>query len=123
MADDGVCPCWLMQASDGILYGTAVAGGRSGIGTVFALDAGLPKPAPRALSFTPQSGGVGKQVRIWGYHLLSAVVQFNGTAAAVVSNAGSNYLWATVPAGATSGPIKVTTPGGTSKTTASFTVK
>jgi uncharacterized repeat protein (TIGR03803 family) len=120
---DGVCPCWLMQASDGILYGTAVAGGRSGIGTVFALDAGLPKPAPRALSFTPQSGGVGKQVRIWGYHLLSAVVQFNGTAAAVVSNAGSNYLWATVPAGATSGPIKVTTPGGTSKTTASFTVK
>jgi len=123
MADDGVCPCWLMQASDGILYGTAVAGGGSGTGTVFALDARLPKPAPRALSFTPRSGAAGRQVRIWGYHLLSAGVQFNGAAASVVSNAGSNYLWATVPAGATSGPIAVTTPGGTSRTAASFTVK
>jgi uncharacterized repeat protein (TIGR03803 family) len=121
--NDGVCPCWLMQASDGILYGTAVAGGRSGIGTVFALDAGLPKPAPRALSFTPQSGTAGKQVRIWGYNLLAASVQFNGTAAAVVSNAGSNYVWATVPAGAASGPIQVTTPGGTSTPSGRFSVK
>jgi len=118
----GVCPCWLMQASDGILYGTAVAGGKTGIGTVFALDAGLPKPAPQALSFTPQSAAVGKQVRIWGYNLFSAAVQFNGTAATVVSNAGSNYVWATVPASATSGPIPATTPGGTSTAAANFTV-
>jgi len=120
---DGVCPCWLMQASDGILYGTAVTGGRNSIGTVFALDTGLPKPAPRALSFIPQSGTAGTRVRIWGYNLLAAAVQFNGAAAAVVSNAGANYVWATVPAGATSGPIQVTTPGGTSTTTARFTVK
>lgn len=120
--DDGVCPCWLMQGSDGVLYGTAVTGGKSGIGTVFALDAGLPKPAPRALSFTPQSAAVGQQVRIWGYHLFSAAVRFNGIPASMVSNAGSNYVWATVPAGATSGRITVTTPGGTSTTPASFTV-
>jgi len=120
---DGVCPCWLTQASDGIFYGTAVTGGRSGVGTVFALDAGLPKPAPQALSFTPQSGAVGQPVRIWGYNLLSAAVRFNGAAATEVSSAGSNYVWATVPAGATSGPITVATPGGVTRTAASFTLE
>ena len=104
-------------------YETAGAGGKNGIGTLFALDAGPPKPAPQPLSFTPRSTAIGKQVRIWGYNLFSAAVRFNGTAATVVSNAGPNYVWATVPADATSGPITVTTPGGTSTTTASFTVE
>ena len=120
---DGVCPCWLTQASDGIFYGKASTGGRSGVGTVFALDAGLTKPAPQALFFTPQSGAVGQPVRIWGYNLLSAAVRFNGAAATEVSSAGSNYVWATVPAGATSGPITVATPGGVTRTAASFTLE
>jgi hypothetical protein len=50
-------------------------------------------------------------------------VQFNGTPATAVANSGSNYVWAIVPAGATTGPITITTPGGTVTTTASFTVK
>jgi hypothetical protein len=50
-------------------------------------------------------------------------VQFNGTHATSVSNSGSNYVWATVPAGATTGPITVTTPGGLSTTPASFIVQ
>jgi hypothetical protein len=62
-------------------------------------------------------------VRIWGHNLLSAAVEFNGVAAATVSNSGSNYVWATVPAGATTGAITVTTPGGTGTTQASFTVQ
>jgi hypothetical protein len=40
-----------------------------------------------------------------------------------VSNSGSNYVYATVPAGATTGPITITTPGGTVTTTAKFTVQ
>ena len=49
------CLCLLTQGSDGIIYGTAQAGGPVGAGAVFALDAGLPKPAPQALKFEPRA--------------------------------------------------------------------
>ena len=119
----GSCLCSLLLGSDGIVYGTATIGGKSGGGTVFALDTGMPPPKPWARQFTPQSGSVGTQVMIYGSNLFSAAVEFNGVAATTVSNSGPNYLFATVPAGATSGPITVTTPGGTSTTRASFTVE
>lgn len=120
---DGLPPCWLIQGSDGIIYGTARAGGSTGSGTVFAFDAGLAKPQPQAQRFHPQGGAVGTQVRIWGYDLLAASVNFNGVPAPTVSNSGSNYVWATVPIGATTGPITVTTPGGTTTTHTTFTVQ
>jgi hypothetical protein len=43
--------------------------------------------------------------------------------AAAVSNSGPNYVLATVPEGATSGAITITTPGGTWTTPGSFTVQ
>ena len=55
---EGGCPCPLTQGSDGSIYGTAPSGGSTGGGTVFALDAGLPKPAPQPLRFQPESGPV-----------------------------------------------------------------
>jgi hypothetical protein len=117
------CLCLLTQGSDGIIYGTAQVGGPYGAGAVFALDAGLPKPAPWSQHFTPQSGPAGTQVRLRGSNLLAASVQFNGVAATAVSNSGPNYVYATVPSGATTGPITITTPGGTFTTTANFTVQ
>ena len=62
-------------------------------------------------------------MRIWGQNLFGASVQFNGVPAAAVRNSGSNYVWATVPEGATTGPLAITTPGGTVTTKASFTVE
>jgi hypothetical protein len=112
----GLCYCWLTQGSDGQIYGTAGF-------SIYALNLGLPKPAPRAARFVPKSGAVGTKVRIWGYNLLSASVQFNGAPAASVRNSGPNYVLATVPAGATTGPITVTTPGGTFTTRQNFTVQ
>lgn len=120
---DGQCQCQLTQGSDGIVYGSAQAGGVYGGGTYFALNAWLPKPAPRARHFRPQSGAVGTKVLIWGTDLLSAAVQFNGVTATTVSNSGANYVWASVPSGATTGPITITTPGGTYSTHANFTVQ
>ncbi len=66
---------------------------------------------------------MGSNVRLWGYNLFGASVEFNGAPATNVYNSGPNYLWATVPAGATTGPITITTPGGTITTKASFTVE
>jgi uncharacterized repeat protein (TIGR03803 family) len=120
---DGFCPCWLLQGSDGLIYGIAHAGGSVGAGSFFSLDLGLPKPKPRAQHFHPQSGAAGTRVRIWGSNLLSAAVDFNGVPATEVSNSGPNYVWAIVPSGAASGPLSITTPGGTITTRASFTVE
>ena len=120
--NDGSCPCWLLQGSDGLIYGLAHAGGSTGGGTFFSLDLGLAKPKPLAQHFGPESGSTGTRVRIWGSNLLSATVSFNGAPAVDVSNSGANYIWATVPAGATTGPLTITTPGGTVVTQASFRV-
>ena len=117
----GSCPCTLTQGSDAAIYGTAGFGGAGG-GTIFALNAGLPIPAPNALNISPSSGPPETKVRIWGYNMLKATVSFNGTAATKVTHSGPNYVFALVPKGATSGPITVITPGGTSTTPTSFTV-
>src|ERR1017187_1710167 len=121
----GICPCAIIQGSDGIIYGTAVYGGSSSAndGVIFALDAGLPVPKPRQRHFSPLAGRVSTKVRIWGQNLFGASVQFNGAAATTVTNGGPDYVWATVPAGATTGPITVTTPGGSSTLKPNFTVK
>ena len=120
---DGLCPCTLMQGHDGVLYGATSGGGTTGGGVIFALDLGLPAPQPQALRFYPPSGPVGTAVRIWGYNLLESTVAFNGVPATTVRHSGPNYVWANVPTGATTGPITVTTAGGTSTTKASFAVE
>ncbi len=122
-ATQGLCPCRLIQGSDGKIYGSALGGGPGGFGVVFSLDVGLPPPAPQALKFAPQSGPPGTRVRIWGSNLLGASVGFGGLPGGSVAASGPNYLWATVPEGATTGPITVTTPGGTVVTKVNFIVE
>ncbi len=119
----GLCFCTLTQGSDGLIYGTAVGGGPSGAGVVFSLDVGLPIPKPQAAVFSPASGAVGTQVLIWGNNMLQSTVQFNGVAATEVKYGGPQYVSVTVPAGATTGPITVTTKGGVSTTQQSFQVE
>ena len=52
----------------------------------------------------------------------ATAVSFNGIAATSFSVVSATQMTATVPAGATSGPIAVTTPGGSGTSAASFTV-
>jgi hypothetical protein len=78
--------------------------------------------APRITSFTPVSGAVGTGVVIYGANLTGATaVKFNGIAAAFTVYS-SVKITATVPAGATSGTISVTTPAGTGTSATSFSV-
>jgi len=77
---------------------------------------------PTITSFTPASGPVGTSVTISGTNFTGATaVLFNG-ASASFTVASATTITATVPAGATSGPISVTTSAGTASSAASFTV-
>src|SRR5213594_3434921 len=78
---------------------------------------------PTITGFTPTSGPIGTSVTISGTNFTGATaVRFNGVSASfTVSSATA--IQATVPAGATTGPLKVTTPGGTATSASSFTVR
>ena len=77
------------------------------------------------LGFSPQSGPVRQTVTIQGQGFNSTpsanTVQFNGTAASVTA-ATSSTLTVSVPAGATTGPISVTTGGQTATSDMNFKV-
>jgi predicted extracellular nuclease len=78
--------------------------------------------APSITSFSPGSGAVGTSVSITGTHFTGAsTVTFNGASASFTVNS-STSISATVPSGATTGPIKVITPGGQATSSSSFTV-
>jgi hypothetical protein len=74
-------------------------------------------------SFRPAKGGPGKKVTIKGTELSGAtLVSFNGTQAAITKDTTVEIV-TTVPAGATTGPISVTTSvGGTATSAKAFKV-
>jgi IPT/TIG domain len=78
--------------------------------------------APTITSFSPTSGPVGATVTINGTNFTGATsVKFNGVSATFIVNSATK-ITATVPTGATTGRISVTTPGGTATSTSDFTV-
>jgi large repetitive protein len=96
---------------------------------VYRLNLGLPNPKPQITIFSPTSAAVGTQVLLIGNYFIGASpalhgngVSFNGVPATFMQRS-NGYIVAKVPAGATSGPITVTTPNGTVTSTVSFTVQ
>jgi PKD repeat protein len=89
-------------------------------GTVSSCCFSVPLP-PSISSFTPTGGPAGTSVNIQGENFTGATsVTFNGTAATFTLDSSTNVT-ATVPIGATNGPISVTTPEGTARSSASYT--
>jgi len=79
--------------------------------------------APTITSFTPSSGLYFTVVTISGTNFNNASsLKFNGTAASTFTLVNATTIRATVNTGTTSGPISVTTPGGTATSTTNFTV-
>src|SRR5438445_273676 len=81
-----------------------------------------PPPAPTISDFAPASGPVGTSVQING-------TNFSGASAVTFNNITATYtvispttIQATVPSAATTGPISVTTDGGTVSSVSNFTV-
>jgi uncharacterized repeat protein (TIGR03803 family) len=124
---DGSAPqAPLTQGTDGNLYGSAAAGGATtncsdgstGCGTLFRLSVGLKPFVEPVIGF----GRVGGVVVILGNGLTgTSSVTFNGVSARF-SVPSSTAIKATVPAGATSGTIQVTTPSGTLNSNVTFQV-
>lgn len=110
----------LVQDTSGVFYGTAAQGANANTnaGTIFSVSVGL---GP-FVETQPTSGRVGSTVKILGTNLTGATsVTFNGTAATFKLQSNS-LISATVPAGATTGPVHVIKPHGTVTSNVPFRV-
>jgi uncharacterized repeat protein (TIGR03803 family) len=78
---------------------------------------------PRIKSFSPKSGPVGEQVKITGVSLSQTTgVSFGAVPATEFKVDSDTEVTATVPAGAKTGTITISTSGGTAASTKKFTV-
>jgi uncharacterized repeat protein (TIGR03803 family) len=108
----------LLQATNGSFYGTTYGGGAFSGGTIFSLEMGL---GP-FVAFVHDSGRIGQTGGILGQGFTGTTsVSLNGTPASytVVSD---TFIRATVPPGATTGFVTVTTPSGTLTSNVPFRV-
>jgi hypothetical protein len=109
-------------ALDGVFALSVLASAPGGGATIeLAWHQGASEPSIQ--TFSPPSGPVGTSVTITGTDLTDAsAVTFNGTGASSFSVDSATQVRATVPAGATTGPVAVTTPSGTATSGSDFTV-
>jgi hypothetical protein len=78
---------------------------------------------PVIKTFNPHAGVIGVAVTVTGTNFLgTSSLHFNGTSA-TFSNIDDNTLATVVPAGASTGPISVTTVAGTAVTTSNFFIE
>ena len=107
----------------GARLGTLVVVSNAGTYTLNLSGTGM-APLPTITSFTPASGPVGTSVTLTGTNLTgTTAVAFNGTTApGFVVNVAGTQLTVSVPSGASTGLLSVTTPGGTATSGTSFTV-
>ncbi len=102
--------------SDNQIQAVVTSDGLSGTISVKISAGTLPAPgtftvSPRVTSFSPALGNVGAQVTIFGANFINGqtTVRFGSVQAATPSVTAANQLVATVPGGAVTGPINVTT--------------
>jgi uncharacterized repeat protein (TIGR03803 family) len=108
----------LLQATDGTLYGTTRFGGTQTNGIFFSLSRGL-RPFVQPI---PAQGNTGTNVIILGNGLTGATdVTFHGVSAAF-SVVSDTEMTATVPTGANTGAVIVTTPSTTITSKVAFRI-
>jgi uncharacterized repeat protein (TIGR03803 family) len=108
----------LMQHTNGKFYGNASFDGRYFNGSLYSLDMGL-GPFVALVRYT---GRIGQSVQILGQGLTGSTgVAINGLAATSFKVFSNTYMTAVIPAGATTGPVVVTT--GTGKLTSNHNLR
>jgi uncharacterized repeat protein (TIGR03803 family) len=124
----GVKATTLTVNSDSQVTATVPSAAKTGKITVTttggsATSSGTFSVTPTILSFSPPSGKVGTVVTMNGTGLTQTTgVTFGGVAAARFAVVSDLQITATVPTGAITGKIAVTTTGGTATSSANFTV-
>jgi uncharacterized repeat protein (TIGR03803 family) len=114
--------------NDTFLTAKVATGDTTGVITVEEPGGNLLSPlkfkvVPAITSFAPPSGPVGTSVVIKGTSLQqTSAVKFGGKAATVFTVNSDTQVTATVPTGAVTGKITITTPGGTATSSTNFTV-
>jgi uncharacterized repeat protein (TIGR03803 family) len=120
----GETPVGLMQHTNGFFYGDTKDGGffngtQYG-GVFYRLDMGLPP----FVTYLNTYGRVGMTVSLLGDGFTTASqVFFNGVPATQISDVISSFMKVVIPAGATTGPITVTTTKGTLTSNKVFVVR
>ena len=91
------------------------------ISQAFSIN-GSANTVPTISGFAAASGAVGANITVDGTNFINpSAVRFNGVSATFTVNSTTQIV-ATVPAGATTGPITVTTPSGTATSASNFVV-
>jgi uncharacterized repeat protein (TIGR03803 family) len=109
----------LLLSTNGTFYSTTEQGG-IGVGSFYSLNNGY---SPFISLVNVTSGAEGAQVGILGQGFSSkSIVEFGGTKATTTKLTGTTYILATVPAGALTGDITVTTGSTVLSTTASYKI-
>ena len=109
----------ILQETDGKFYATTAGDGTYFDGTMYSMDMGLGS----FVTFVIAAGKVGKDAQILGQGLMGAqAITFNSVPATNFSIVSDTYMTAIVPSGATTGPVVVTTTGGTLTSNKNFTV-
>ncbi len=123
----GTGPGTFAVLSDTYMTASPAAGATTGKVTVLEPTGNLVTPQkfrvlPSIKSFAPTSGPVGTSVVITGMSLSQTTAVRFGTVAATFTANSDTQVTATVPTGAATGKISVTTQGGTASSATSFTV-
>lgn len=117
-----------VAASDTFMTATVAAGATTATATVLEPGGNLVTPQkfkviPTISGISPTSGTVGSAVVITGMSLSQATaVTIGGVKATSFAKNSDTQITATVPTGALTGKVKVTTPGGIATSAATFTV-
>jgi uncharacterized repeat protein (TIGR03803 family) len=115
---DGAAVDPMSLGTDGIFYGTTQSGGSTGDGTIYSFATGL-TPFVQA---NPNFSRVGRAIAILGNGLTGTTsVTINGISATFAVEADT-LIKATVPTGATTGTIEVTTTNDTLNSNVAFQV-
>ena len=110
----------LTLRTDGLFYGDTFSGGAMGQGVFYSLSTGI-QPF---VSLVTTSGKEGAKIGILGQGFSrSSVVKFGGIAATSIALTGTTFINATVPTGALTGAVTVTTGSSTLTSAQTFKVK
>ena len=113
--------CTVPAAAQTAAITVTTPAGTATTGSLFTVVA-VPATAPTIASFTPASAAPGTTVTVTGTNFTGATVLTVGGVAATLTVVNATTLTFVVPATAQTGPLVVTSPGGTGTSTTSFTV-